>query len=308
MVSLKNRIKAKLSQGASIFLILPQVAVVIAPMLTLLIPLAYSSWYVFSLINAPIFHTFFSYNYLDIRFQSFVLLYIHGILVCFFAFSSTLFQFVYQKRKNNHQLIKYGIYSKIRHPQNLLIGIMMLLFSFIAGDIRDGGLSFGYLISWVLFSFFLQIESIYEERYLASQFHDEFWKYHSSTGFFFFPFPFPLKRRPDETNESDETDEAKYIKKQKTTYFRRKTIQICILHAFGMISIIILFNIFLRFYPDDFIHEYSKFISGGGSPPLHFINEIVGTILPLAIWLISFVITIVLAKKQDKDKKEEKFP
>ncbi|MHA1520980.1 MAG: methyltransferase family protein [Promethearchaeota archaeon] len=301
MASLKNRIKAKLSQGASIFLILPQVALVIAPMIKYLIPLA--SWYIFSSISAPIFQTSFSFDFLDIR-RQYIRLLEHGMLLCLFAFSFTLFQFVYQKRKNNHQLIKYGIYSKIRHPQNLLIGILMLLFSFYAGYLQDGGFRFGYLISWVFFSFFLQIASIFEEKHLASQFQDEFWKYHSSTGFFFFPFPFPLKRRQDESNETDETDEAKYIKKQKTTYFRRKTIQISILHGIGMIFIIILFNIFLRFYPNDFIHEYPNFIRIGRPPSHHFVNEIIGTILPLAIWLISFVITIVQAKRQDKDKKE----
>lgn len=101
----------------------------------------------------------------------------------FFLFTSGLYHLVKGKR-DGIDIIQTGPYKFIRHPQNLGILLIALLFALYIPGFNDLGIRIGEILSWTLFGFFLIIYSYFEEYKLNKKYPEEFRNYQIHTGFF----------------------------------------------------------------------------------------------------------------------------
>ncbi len=87
-------------------------------------------------------------------------------------------------RNQNQKLVTNGPYKYIRHPQNLGILLMCLPFAFYSTNIRDPGIRFGDVLSWVLMVILLCISALIEEKLLINKIGEDYVTYRKNTGFF----------------------------------------------------------------------------------------------------------------------------
>lgn len=173
---------------SSIWVYIPIIEGIITPMI-IIFPLAYISWYIFSLWGGSNtfglwFNAWFvispdTYSYILLL----LIIEISFFIAGFILFLSGLLHLV-NGRKNEINIVQTGLYKFIRHPQNL--GILIMLFPFILyipgfGDI---GIRIGDILSWTLFGLFIIIYSDLEEIKLRKKFPEEFENFQANTGFF----------------------------------------------------------------------------------------------------------------------------
>jgi protein-S-isoprenylcysteine O-methyltransferase Ste14 len=86
-------------------------------------------------------------------------------------------------RYQNQKLVSKGPYKYIRHPQNLGILLMCLPFALYSTNVRDPGIRFGDVLSWILMVSLMCISALIEEKLLISQFGGDYVTYRAKTGF-----------------------------------------------------------------------------------------------------------------------------
>jgi len=289
--SWSNRFLQKIFRGISTFSFIPLVATIIAPMITFFLPVAYSIYYILKIPSTDVM-----LMVINLPYDSLLVLIINAFLVELYFITTSLLllsivTMAKEKKKGNLGLIQHGIYAKIRHPQNL--GISLVLFSvfFIFDTLVYHNLVIGHIISWGVFTLFLQLESLIEEKKLLKQFPDQYWAYIHNTGFFHFRFK---KQKPIPPK----------LPGLESKYFRRRIILSVTVFILLYLSIFTV-AIVLKNYNYDFLRFSNPLNSGGGFyPDTHIINEIVVTLVPIGIWLVSFIITLVhyLKEKRNKNK------
>ena len=286
----KDRVWYKITQGFSVFSIIPIISGIIAPMITYLLPVAYSIYYLFAIPSSDIPQAMirFDIDYII----SMILLFVTFIIgPCILL--SIIITMAKEKKKGD-QLIQHGIYARIRHPQNLLISLMMFLGSILFGILLYGNILIGYIVSWGFFTLFLQFSSLIEEKFLLKRFPDQYWAYIHRTGFFHFKLG---KAQP--IPEKSPQNVSKYFKKR---------IIISVSYFIGLYIIIFTVVKILKFNDSDILEFYNPFVqSSNFYPPFHFINEIVAVLIPIGIWFVSFIFTLIryLKKRKNTDSTEE---
>ncbi|WP_457557212.1 methyltransferase family protein [Candidatus Harpocratesius sp.] len=181
-----------------LWIILPVIFGILIPMIYA-IPLAYSSWILF--FNTPFGDWVNGWLLID-NYPVLLIIVLSCELISFFIGMFLFFAGIYslaRDRLENHPITTSGIYSFIRHPQNL--GLILILFSFslyipferlnlsftLFGQYisRDLGIRVGEILSWALFSVILVIISLFEERKMMKNYPQEYLAYQCTTGFFF---------------------------------------------------------------------------------------------------------------------------
>jgi len=292
--SWKDRFLQKIFRGISTFSFIPLVASIIAPMITVFLPVAYSIYYLLGISSTDVMHGIVKFeeeNLFGLIIQIYIvqLFFIGaGILVL------SIITMAKEKKKGHFNLIQHGIYSRIRHPQNLVISL--IIFSmFFSWDLRNySGIDTGHMISWGFFTLFLKLESLIEEKSLLKKFPSQYWIYIQKTGFFH-PRLRKEKQIPSKLPESE------------SRYFRRKIILnvsgflIFSILIFSVVKILMNNNSDLLEFRDPFIPVSNVY------PDTHIINEIMVVLVPIGIWLVSFIITIVhyLKRKGNKNSSSE---
>jgi protein-S-isoprenylcysteine O-methyltransferase Ste14 len=164
-----------------IILYIPIILGILAPMFILVGLDLYFSWY---LIGSTL--TDWTWYYYLIP-PDFLLLFIiiEIVIFCvgFGVFLTGLITMVHKKIQGV-KLIESGIYSFIRHPQNIGIILMVFPFSLYIPGFEDIGIRMGEIASWIFFAFLICLYSYYEEWRLIHQFKNLFTDYYNKTGFF----------------------------------------------------------------------------------------------------------------------------
>lgn len=196
--SIKHKIKIFLRKFLfpmfSVWSYIPIIMGILFPMVIIL-TITYASWIIFSLLP----ESWFFYGYIPIShehlFQYIVILVIK--IIVFIGGMVIFLCGLYHLTKGKRQkisIVKKGIYHYIRHPQNLVISLMALLFSFYIPRFNDIGIRIGEIFSWLLFTFILTMYSNLEELYLLKKFPEEYSIYQHQTGFFYLNSTLKAKR------------------------------------------------------------------------------------------------------------------
>jgi protein-S-isoprenylcysteine O-methyltransferase Ste14 len=289
--SWRDRFLQKIFRGISTFSFIPLVASIIAPMLTYLLPIAYSIYYLLGIPSTDVMQ-----GLIDCHGENLLGLIINSFLVGLYFIASgilwlSIVTMVKERKKGEFKLIQHGIYARIRHPQNFAISLTLLLVFTIFDILVFYDLEIGHIISWGLFTLFLQLESLIEEKHLLKIFPDQYWAYIHNTGFFHFKF-----RKQNSMPPKLPGSESKY--------FRRRII-------LSVVSFIIFYLIIFSFVKilknnnSDLLKFSNPLNQGGGFyPDSHIVNEIVVVLFPIGIWLVSFIITLgnYLKEKVSKNK------
>ena len=287
--SWRDRFLQKIFRGISTFSVIPIISHIIAPMITYLLPVAYSIYYLLGIPSNDVMQgrvDFGGENIYEMLIDAFLLgLYFisSGLLLL------SIFTMAKEKKKGHFNLIQHGIYAKIRHPQNLAISVLLLSMSILWDTLAFRGFKTGHVISWGVFTLFLQLESLIEEKHLLKKFPDQYWAYIHNTGFFHFRLG-KQKSIPPKLPESE------------SKYFRKRII----LSVGGFIIFyLMIFSVvkILKNNSADFLLFYDPFLPITSMyPDTHIINEIVVVLVPIGIWLVSFILTLVHYLKEESNK------
>ncbi len=168
---------------------------ILIPMAVVL-PLAYASWIIFSLLRGywkldgyiPISpdYSFQFVLFLIIE----LIIFIGGVVL----FLSGLYHLA-KGRKHKISIVKTGLYNYFRHPQILGISLISLPFALYIPGFNDLGIRIGEIFSWTLFIFILTIYSNLEEHNLTKKFPEESRLYQTQTGFFLPKFHLRKKKK-----------------------------------------------------------------------------------------------------------------
>ena len=289
--SWKYRILHKITKGFSIFSIIPIISMIIAPMITYLLPVAYSIYYLFAIPSSDIPQALIN---VDIDYIVLMILILGTVIIIPCLLLISIVTMAKEKKKESPKLISHGIYTRIRHPQNLLISTMMFLVSFLYDTLYFGSISIGHMVSWSFFTLFLQFTSLIEEKHLLKQFPDEYWTYIHRTGFFHVKLR-NLKPIPEKTLQNI------------SRYFKKRII-FSVSWFFAFYVIIFSVVKILKSNNSDLLSFYNPLVQMSNFyPPYHFVNEIVAVLVPIGIWFVSFIITLIhYLKNRLKDNTIEK--
>lgn len=170
-----------------IWVYLPLIGGIITPMIYM-IPLLYTSWYLFGMGNM----------YSLIWFNGWILLGFHEgllaatiiviileslvfVLGCYLIVSGIVH--LASGRKEGMSLIESGPYKFIRHPQHLGIILISLPFALYIPWSNDLGIRIGEILSWSLSCVILFIISEIEEVRITQKLKEEYLNYKQRTGF-----------------------------------------------------------------------------------------------------------------------------
>ena len=178
---LKTILKKVLVGIASIFLYLPIIVGILAPMVGMIGITVYFSWLIIG-------YNLTSWTWAYYLIPPTLIPIIISIEILLFCFGLGLFiigliTMVKKKIEEDH-LIQTGIYTYIRHPQNLGIIIMTFPFTLYVPGFEDIGIRMGEIASWMFFALFLCLYSYYEEWCLSKKYSKEYLEYYKITGFF----------------------------------------------------------------------------------------------------------------------------
>jgi len=280
--SWKDRFLQKIFRGISTFSFIPLVANIIAEMITFFLPVAYSIYHLLGIPSTDVMQGIIKFGEktlfgIIIHFLITQLFFIGaGILVL------SIVTMAKERKKEQFNLIQHGFYERIRHPQNLVISLIIFSLFFSRDSMSYGGLDTGHMVSWGVFTLFLKLESLIEEKHLLKKFPDQYWKYMHKTGFFH-PRLRKAKLIPLKSPESE------------SKYFRRKIILnvggflIFFILIFSVVKILMNNNSNILEFRDPFrgVGMFGKY------PDDMIIMELMVVLVPIGIWLVSFIITIV---------------
>jgi len=182
MTEILKTVLKKLTIGiASIFVYLPIIAGILAPMgliigidlyiSWILIGYSYNDWtWAYYLINPSLIPIIISIEILIFCFG--LGLFLTGLIT------------MVKKKIEGDALIQVGIYKYIRHPQNLGSIFMFLPFVLYVPGFRDIGIRMGEIASWMFFTFIICLYSYYEEWRLVKKYKEIYLEYYKKTGFF----------------------------------------------------------------------------------------------------------------------------
>lgn len=229
MISKIKNLVAKITLSfCSIFSYIPIILGILIPMATIMGGYLYLSWFFFG-------YNFTSWTWYYYIISEEIIPYLIAIEIIIIGIGLGIFLtglvtlVIGKKREEN--IIQWGIYKYIRHPQNLGILIMVFPFALYIPGFEDIGIRVGEIVSWSLFAFFLCLLSFYEEWRLMKENNNEFLKYYASTGFFLPKF--------------------KYVKDQSPTpiNFLKKIIILCI----GFIVLVSIYYLIVQFFLDELV-------------------------------------------------------
>ena len=175
----------------SLFLLLPIIVGVIAPMLWIIGGVLYLSWI---LIGANKSYWTWGYilippEFLPILITIEVLLFIAGLILL----STGLYEIISARFKHKN-ITQKGLYKVIRHPQHLGIILLSLPFGLYIPCFADIGIRVGELFSWGFFASLLWLYSHVEEWLLMKKNKESFAEYYRTTGFLF-PYLSKIKNK-----------------------------------------------------------------------------------------------------------------
>ena len=166
---------------ASIFVYLPIIGGILAPMALIIGIDLYISWRIIG------------YNYTDWTWAYYLINpllipFIISIEMLIFCFGLGLFLTglitMVKKKIEVDTLIQTGIYKYIRHPQNLGIIFIFLPFVLYIPGFGDIGIRMGEIASWMFFTFIICLYSYYDEWRLVRKYKEIYLEYYKKTGFF----------------------------------------------------------------------------------------------------------------------------
>ncbi len=166
---------------ASIFVYLPVIGGILAPMALIIGIDFYISWKLIGYSYTDWTWAYYLINPLLIP----IIISIEMLIFCFGLglFLTGLITIV-KKKIEGDTLIQTGIYKYIRHPQNLGIIFMFLPFVLYIPGFRDIGIRMGEIASWMFFTFIICLYSYYEEWRLVRKYKEIYLEYYKKTGFF----------------------------------------------------------------------------------------------------------------------------
>jgi len=160
-------------------------------------PIAYSSWRILTLIIGETSY----YNYLNSWFEIYpwetflifnlIVIEIIIFLIGFGIFLSALITMIITRRKGE-DIIQKGLYSFIRHPQNLGIIIFSIPLILYIPGFGDLGIRIVDILSWILFTMIIVVISDLEEIRMKQKFGQDYEDFIIKTGYF---LPKLLKHR-----------------------------------------------------------------------------------------------------------------
>ncbi len=280
----------KIFRGVSTFSLIPVICHVIAPMITVFLPVAYSIFFLLGIPSVDVMQAAINLHHETlfglIIFSLIAVIYFLGTGILLFS----VITMAKERKKGESSLVQHGIYKRIRHPQNLAISLIIFSVFVINDRAVFHELKIGHIISWGFFTLFLQLESLIEEKQMLMQFPDQYWAYIHTTGFFHPRISTP-KPIPSRLLESE------------SRYFRKRII----LSVVSFILFYLIIFVVVKILKINNV-ELLKFINplgegGGMRPDTHIINEILVVLVPIGIWVVSFIITIVNYQKEKKNQK-----
>ena len=178
---IKTIMKKTLAGISLIFLYLPIIAGILAPMVIFIGFDVYFSWRIIG-------YNFTDWTWAYYLIPPILIPFIISIEILLFCFGLGLFLIGFitmvKKKIQEDHLIQTGIYKYMRHPQNLGIIIMLFPFTLYVPGFEDIGIRMGDIASWMFFALFLCFYSIYEEWRLSKKYNKEYLEYYKITGFF----------------------------------------------------------------------------------------------------------------------------
>jgi len=225
IIDLLKTILKKIAIGiTSLFIYLPIIGGILAPMLLIIGIDLYISW---MLIGYS--YTYWTWAYYIIHPS--LIPFIISIEILLFCFGLGLLLTgliaIMKNKKEKGPLIQTGLYKYIRHPQNLGIIFIFLPFVLYIPGFKDIGIRMGEVASWMIFAFIMCLYSYYEEWRLARKYKETYLEYYKRTGFFIPKFLSPNKKSLLKINFSKKILKAAVI---FTTIFIAFfiTVQLCI--------------------------------------------------------------------------------
>ena len=178
---IKTIMKKVLAGISLLFLYLPIIAGILAPMAFFIGFDVYFSWQIIG-------YNFTNWTWAYYLIPPILVPIIISIEILLFCFGLGLFLIGFitmvKKKIQEDHLIQTGIYKYIRHPQNLGIIIMLFPFTLYVPGFEDIGIRMGDIASWMFFTLFLCFYSYHEEWRLAKKYNKEYLEYYKITGFF----------------------------------------------------------------------------------------------------------------------------
>ena len=164
-----------------IFLYLPIIVGILAPMVVIIGINVYFSWLIIG-------YNFTNWTWAYYLIPPILIPIIISIEILLFCFGLGLFLIglitMVKKNIEEDHLIQTGIYKYIRHPQNLGIIIIAFSFTLYVPGFEDIGIRMGDIASWMFFALYLCLYSYYEEWCLSKKCNKEYLEYYKITGFF----------------------------------------------------------------------------------------------------------------------------
>ncbi len=172
---------------SSVWVYAPIVAGILLLMAAWMVPIAFTSYYLFSIFGENQWLGSFIRMETIVSPPKVLITLVFEAILIFLGLVIFLWGFIQisKIKVRKEGLATTGIYRYIRHPQHLGLILISLSFSLYVPGTKDQGILVADILSWSLFALILFLWSDLEERKLAKKFGDEFDEYRSRTGFFF---------------------------------------------------------------------------------------------------------------------------
>ena len=268
-------------------MILPMTAIVIAPMMIYLAPIAYAGIIVVLQLTGSAFLV-----ELNIRSLELPLMFIGGImfLVGLIPTFGGLGQIVHYRLRKKSSLVQSHFYRHIRHPQS--VGLILCVLGMVTVVFGFSGTVGIWALFWV-FYFFLRMEAYIEEYLLIQKYKEEYITYVQTTGFFF-----PRIRKTRVAQDLWTPNPQKHL------------FQSLLRNLLGMVLVVSLIFIGCRLYlhftatslptiPYTWEKVFSFDRQGVFYPDWHYINEIIA-ISPILIFWGSFIMFFLRKRKMEE--------
>jgi protein-S-isoprenylcysteine O-methyltransferase Ste14 len=173
----------------SIWAYIPIIAGILTPMF-IFFPIAYSSWQILTfIINESSYYNYLNSWLVIYPWDTFLIisLVLIEIIVFFIGFGIFLSAFItlVKGRMTGENVIQTGLYTYIRHPQNLGIIIFSIPFILYIPGFGDMGIRIADILSWLLFCMIMIIICDLEEFRMKKLYRDDYTIYCSKAGYLF---------------------------------------------------------------------------------------------------------------------------
>jgi len=189
----------------------PIVAAMLILMATWMVPLAFTSYYIFYFLG---FRNDWLFSTIQLIYKGYtagiIILLVFEILLIIIGGVLFLWGFIHivVTKVKKKGLTTTGLYKYIRHPQHLGLILISFAFALYVPETWDKGIIVCELLSWGLSTLVIFLWSDLEDKHLAKKFSDEFDEYWRKTGSF---FPRIIKRQSKKKSFSEINYWKRYV-------------------------------------------------------------------------------------------------